>query len=65
MLIRQSVCNCLLILAAGVEFDNFASIAVLHIRCQQAKYVVVNVVLAFAMGFLDRADFAADCISLK
>ncbi len=44
-MIGQMVCNCLLILATGVEFDNFVSAHILLIRCQQAKYVGINVIL--------------------
>ncbi len=47
MLIRQLACNFLLILVAGVEFDNFVTVHILFIRCQQAKCVGVHVMLVF------------------
>ncbi len=44
-MIGQVVCNCLLILATGVESDNFVSVHILLMRRQQAKYVGINVIL--------------------
>ncbi len=47
MLTRQLACNRLLILVAGVEFDNFVTVHVILICCQQAKCVGVHVILVF------------------
>ncbi len=44
-MIEQVVCNCLLILAAGVEFDNFVSVHIPLLRRKQAKCVGINVIL--------------------
>ncbi len=60
MLIGQSVCNCLLIFAAGVELDNFVSIHILLIRCQYAKCVGVKVILVFAMTRVGRRDLGCN-----
>ncbi len=47
MLIRHLACNFLHILVTGVELDNFVTVHILVIRCQQAKCVGVNVRLVF------------------
>ncbi len=47
MLIRQLSRNFLLILVTGVEVDNFVTVHILVIRCQQAKCVGVHVIPVF------------------
>ncbi len=54
MLIRQLACNRLLILVAGVEFDNSVTVHILFIRYQQAKCVGVDVILVFLTARVGR-----------
>ncbi len=54
MLIKQLASNFLLILVAGVEFDNSVTVHILLLRCQQAKCVGVHVILVFLTRHVGR-----------